>query len=136
MRRSPSADGARGARDAWRDPADHLVAGFVARLADGSELIVRPAPRRSVGPDLFALALGMRGRFMTIVRAWLRVHDLGAAEAETAAFVSPRDPSMTEGEARFVERIASALGGGVVAFTSASPDSPAPRPRGGSSRPP
>ena len=52
------AAGAPGAPDAWLDPVDHLVAGFTARLASGADLAVRPAPRRAVGPDLFALFHG------------------------------------------------------------------------------
>jgi len=103
------ADGAAGARDAWLDPADHLVAGFVARFVDGSDVVVRPAPRRSVGPDLFALVVGGRGRFANLSRAWIRVHELGGARAETAPFKGERSPAVNSGEERMLERIHDAL---------------------------
>jgi alkyldihydroxyacetonephosphate synthase len=61
--------GAEGARSAWLDPADHLVAGITT-----SEFTIKPAPRRAVGPDLLSLVLGMRGRFVHIESVWLRVH--------------------------------------------------------------
>ena len=87
------ASGAPGQRDAWLDPADHLVAGFEAHFHDGSDVVVRPAPRRSVGPDLLALVLGMGGRFAEVRRVWLRVHRAGRDRAKTAAFSSGRSRS-------------------------------------------
>jgi alkyldihydroxyacetonephosphate synthase len=103
------ADGAHGARDAWRDPADHLVAGFVAQFHQGPEVVVRPAPRRSVGPDLLALAVGAGGRFASVSRVWIRVHELGAEPATTAPFHGERDPKLTPEEegllVRFGERL-------------------------------
>lgn len=71
--------GAPGSRSPWLDPADHLVAGFVARLSDGRALEVRPAPRRAVGPDLFALFFGNGGAAGRIESVWLRVHPSGVA---------------------------------------------------------
>lgn len=103
------AGGALGARDAWLDPADHLVAGFVAKFVDGSEVVVRPAPRRSAGPDLFALVAGVKGRFATVSRAWLRVHELGARRPTTAPFDAERDPGLSEGEDRLLTKIGAAL---------------------------
>lgn len=72
--------GARGARSAWLDPADHLVAGFTARRrgADAS-FTVKPAPRRAVGPDLLALVLGAGGRWLALESVWLRIHRVGVA---------------------------------------------------------
>jgi alkyldihydroxyacetonephosphate synthase len=65
--------GAEGARSAWLDPADHLVAGIAT-----SHFTIRPAPRRAVGPDLLCLVLGAKklrgGRFVQIESVWLRVH--------------------------------------------------------------
>jgi len=65
--------GAEGARSAWLDPADHLVAGITT-----THFTIRPAPRRAVGPDLLCLVLGAKklrgGRFVHIESVWLRVH--------------------------------------------------------------
>ncbi len=101
--------GAHGARDAWSDPADHLVAGFVARFHDGSEVTVRPAPRRSVGPDLLALVAGTKGRFARLSRVWIRVHALGGARVAGAPFRAERDAVVSAEEERLLARIADAL---------------------------
>jgi alkyldihydroxyacetonephosphate synthase len=77
------ANGAPGARSAWLDPVDHLIAGFTARLGDGRVLDVRPAPRRAVGPDQLALFFGTGGRFGVVASAWLRVHRVGAPRPVT-----------------------------------------------------
>lgn len=61
--------GAQGARSAWLDPADHLVAGITT-----SHFSIKPAPRRAVGPDLLTLVLGAHGQFVQIESVWLRVH--------------------------------------------------------------
>ena len=69
--------GFRGARSPWGDPADHLIAGLVARELKGGmgrSLLIKPIPRRAVGPDLFALVVGLGGRFYALESAWLRVH--------------------------------------------------------------
>jgi alkyldihydroxyacetonephosphate synthase len=103
------AEGAPGARDPWIDPVDHLVAGFEARFADGTALRVRPGPRRAVGPDLFALFFGMRGRFGEITRAHLRVHPKGTPGPETARFLFERDTRPNDGENALLEKIAVQL---------------------------
>lgn len=103
------ASGAKGARDAWLDPADHLVAGLDARLADGRLLVVRPTPRRSVGPDLIAIVVGMAGRFATVERAWLRIHPVGVARPSVGTLVGERSPPVTEGEARLLDLTRAAL---------------------------
>jgi alkyldihydroxyacetonephosphate synthase len=103
------ASGARGTRDAWLDPADHLVAGLDARLRDGRALVVHPTPRRSVGPDLIAMVVGMAGRFATVERAWLRVHPLGVARPNVGALVGDRSPALTTDEARLLDLTRSAL---------------------------
>lgn len=100
------AAGARGASDPWADPADHLVAGFTARLASGGELEVRPAPRRAVGPDLFALFLGAQGRAGAITSATLRVH--GAARPRALPAALEHDPPAGEREAGWIEAVLTA----------------------------
>jgi alkyldihydroxyacetonephosphate synthase len=95
------AGGARGAPDPWSDPVDHLVAGFTARLASGAELEVRPAPRRAVGPDLFALFLGAEGRAGAITAATLRAH--GDARPRPLPAALERDPPLGEREAAWID---------------------------------
>ncbi len=105
------ARGAPGARDAWLDPADHLIAGFEATLKSGTVIKVRPAPRRAVGPDLLALLFGAKGRYGTITRAWLRVHRLGVPRATTSTpFVSERNPAVSSDEEALLAAIARELG--------------------------
>jgi len=100
------AGGARGAPDPWEDPVDHLVAGFTARLKSGAELEVRPAPRRAVGPDLFALFLGARGAVGEIRSAYLRAH--GPSQARRLSSGINRDPSLPDAERGWLDRIADA----------------------------
>jgi alkyldihydroxyacetonephosphate synthase len=97
------AAGARGAPDPWSDPVDHLVAGFSAVLRSGGELEIRPAPRRAVGPDLFAMFLGMRGRVGRIVSAHLRAH--GAERARPMPSTFEHNPPVNEAESRLIERV-------------------------------
>jgi alkyldihydroxyacetonephosphate synthase len=102
------AAGAHGAPDPWLDPVDHLVAGFTAKLASGVELEVRPAPRRAVGPDLFALFLGANERAGAITSAWLRGHR--AERARPLAVRLDRDPAASEAERTLIERVLAAAG--------------------------
>lgn len=102
-------EGAPGAASPWTDPVDHLVAGFSARFPDGRLLEVRPAPRRSVGPDLFALILGQRARYLTLVECWLRVHRLGARRPH-APFNAPVPGPLNAAEAALSDAIARELG--------------------------
>ena len=90
--------GAPGARDVWLDPADQILAGMDALLPSGRKLVVRPAPRRAVGPDLTALVVGCGGRYAKLVRAHLRVHRVGVARPKTAHFAWGRNPELTDGE--------------------------------------
>jgi alkyldihydroxyacetonephosphate synthase len=102
--------GAPGARSAWLDPADHLVAGWTARTRDtGEAFTIRPAPRRAVGPDLLALVLGVRGRFLGLESVWLRVHRLGVLRPKTEAFAGDADALGPDEEALF-DAIDTALG--------------------------
>lgn len=103
------AAGAPGSRSPWLDPADHLVAGFVAKLVDGRELVVRPAPRRAVGPDLFALVFGTGGRFGEITSAWLRVHPRGVQRP--AIPFAHEDPPVETGEKTLWDAIEKVLQG-------------------------
>jgi alkyldihydroxyacetonephosphate synthase len=100
------AKGAPGAASVFADPADHLVAGLEATLPDGKKLEVRPAPRRAVGPDLTALAIGTHRRLASIEHAWLRIH---RRDAGRPAMPLPEgvdlDPPVTEAEARLLDAI-------------------------------
>ncbi|HZF52331.1 MAG TPA: FAD-binding protein [Polyangiaceae bacterium] len=100
------AGGARGAPDPWADPVDHLVAGFAARLPSGAELDVRSAPRRAVGPDLFALFLGTGGRAGSITSADLRVR--GRFSPRPMPLAIDRDPAQTPGEQAWIDRAIAA----------------------------
>src|SRR6185436_3268473 len=102
------AGGARGAPDPWSDPVDHLVAGFTARLPSGAELEVRPAPRRAVGPDTFALFLGTAGRVGKISAAHLRVHETGARPRPLETKID-RQPALTDRERTWLERMHQAV---------------------------
>jgi alkyldihydroxyacetonephosphate synthase len=103
------AAGARGAREAWLDPADHLVAGCEVRLHDGSRLEVRPAPRRAVGPDLIALVVGMNERFAKVERACLRVHPVGVKRPNLGSLAVEPNPEVSPEEARLLDAMASRL---------------------------
>lgn len=103
------ASGAPGAPDPWSDPVDHLVAGFTARLASGAALVVRPAPRRAVGPDLFALFLGMQGRVGALTSVHLRAH--GASRPRPMPTSIPRDPPLSQGEAAWIDAVMDAVRG-------------------------
>ncbi len=100
--------GGPGARSPWLDPADHVLAGFEARLPSGELLAVRPAPRRAVGPDLLALFWGLGGRFGQVVSAHLRVHRAGVPRARTAPFAPPDRP-LDDSEVALLEAIAGVL---------------------------
>jgi alkyldihydroxyacetonephosphate synthase len=102
------ARGAPGARARFVDPADQLVAGATLRMKNGAIIELRPAPRRSVGPDLFALAFGHEERFATIVHADLRVAFPNATYT-SPPFAAPADPPPEPGEAKLLDAIANEL---------------------------
>lgn len=79
--------GAPGAPDTADDPVRQLVVGLEAVMADGEELVIRPAPRRAVGPDLVAAMIGDRGRLGILVGVHL--HAVRRSEAQRLAFVFP-----------------------------------------------
>jgi alkyldihydroxyacetonephosphate synthase len=103
------ARGAPGARDRWLDPADQLLAGLDATLHDGRPLVIRPAPRRAVGPDLTALFVGAGDRFGRIDRAWMRVHRRDATRPTAPAFAHDRGPPVSDGERALLDAIARAV---------------------------
>lgn len=103
------AAGAPGAPSSFADPADHLLAGLVARLRDGRVLTIHPSPRRAVGPDMTALVLGAGGRFAVVESAWLRVHRASRLRVACLAGVD-LDPSPNEGERALLDAIERELG--------------------------
>jgi alkyldihydroxyacetonephosphate synthase len=103
------AGGAPGARDRWLDPVDQLLAGLEASLPDGRRLVIHPAPRRAVGPDLTALFVGAGGRFGRIDRAWMRVHRRDATRPTAPAFELDRDPPLSDGEQALLVAIRRAI---------------------------
>jgi alkyldihydroxyacetonephosphate synthase len=106
---------ARGAAEAappWDDPADHLVAGFTARnVGTGEHLVVRAAPRRSTGPDLFALVAGMNERYFVLERATVRVH-LADAPRVALPFASAKPPPACDVELALLARLGDELSKG------------------------
>jgi alkyldihydroxyacetonephosphate synthase len=100
------ASGTPGAQSVFADPADHVVAGFEATLVNDDKLVVRPSPRRAVGPDLAALLIGAGDRFGRIDRAWLRVH---RKEARRVALPLPEgvdlDPPVSDAESALLSSI-------------------------------
>jgi alkyldihydroxyacetonephosphate synthase len=73
------------------------------------QLVIRPAPRRAVGPDLTALFVGAHDRFGRIDRAWMRVHLRGVPRPSTP-FDCDRDPPVSAGETALLDSIARNLG--------------------------
>jgi alkyldihydroxyacetonephosphate synthase len=104
------ARGAPGAPSMFHDPADHLLAGLEATLANGKRIVVRPAPRRAVGPDLTALVVGGRDRIATIARVWIRIHPKDARRVrEPLPAGVDLDPPPNDGETRLWDAIAKEL---------------------------
>jgi alkyldihydroxyacetonephosphate synthase len=99
------AAGLPGASDAWADPVSQPIAGFVARLGSGRRLVVRPAPRRAVGPDMLALFVGAKERFGRVERATLVVRRQGAPHARALPFHHERDPAFSDGERAAWDRL-------------------------------
>lgn len=103
------AEGAPGSRDPFRDPVDHLVAGFEFSLRTGTRIVLRPVPRRSTGPDLLALGFGTAGTIGRFDRVWLRMHALGAVRAESSRFAHDGNPDESDAERAIWSRIRSAF---------------------------
>ena len=103
------AAGARGAPDPWLDPVDHVTAGFTARFGSGVDLEVRPAPRRAVGPDLYALFHGAGERAGVITSAWLRGH--GPDRPRALPTRIERNPPLGEAEGAWIDSALTAARG-------------------------
>jgi alkyldihydroxyacetonephosphate synthase len=103
------AGGVAGAPDRWSDPVDQRVAGLDGRLSSGHRVIIRPVPRRAVGPDLMALFVGAGGRIGSVESATLRVYRLREPEARPHPFHFPRNQPLGAEEASTWERIATTL---------------------------
>lgn len=126
--------GAPGGRDPHDDPVDHLVAGLGLLLPDARLVRLRPAPRRAVGPDLIAAALGARGRLGVIVSAHLvarprartevHAYQLGSREAATHALAWMRGVGVRAHAAEVTDagilRIELAAGGALAGATLAA----------------
>lgn len=108
--RSWLARGAPGARSTFSDPADHLLAGLEGSLPDGSRLVVRPEPRRAVGPDLVALVTGAGERFVVVERVWLRVFRRNALRPALPLPSFELDPPLAPDEAELLDAVARELG--------------------------
>lgn len=103
------AEGMPGAKSPWADPVAQALSGFVAKLACGRELVVRPAPRRAVGPDLSALVLGARERIARIDHATFAVQRRDAPRPRELPFGAEPSPPLSDAERAAWERIVSAL---------------------------
>jgi len=103
------ARGMPGAIDPWADPVAQTLAGFVARMADGQQLIVRPAPRRAVGPDLSALLVGANASMGRIEQASLRVRRSAQPRARALPFSGERNPKPTDAERAAWQRIVAGV---------------------------
>lgn len=103
------ARGTPGSLDPWLDPVDQRIAGLSARLPSEELLVVRPAPRRAVGPDLVALFHGTGSRLGRTLTVTCRVHPRGAPRATELPFAAERNPPVSEGEERLWQGISRAL---------------------------
>jgi len=104
------AAGMPGVRDPWSDPVAQPLAGFSALMHDGRRLLVRPAPRRAVGPDLSALLVGAGNRVARVEHATVAIHRVGAQRARALAFRGERNPAPSAEERAAWERIVAAVG--------------------------
>ena len=100
------AEGAPGASDPWLDPVSQNVAGYSATLHNGCRLEVPPCPRRSVGPDLFALLFGMKGRIGKVDGVYFQARKSPAPTLNTKL---ERNPTIASDEAARIEEVCVAL---------------------------
>jgi alkyldihydroxyacetonephosphate synthase len=117
-RPDPSLDVARwiarglpGASDPWSDPVAQPIAGLVARLHRGGTLVIRPAPRRAVGPDLLALFAGAGEQLGVVQTATLCVRRREVPSARVLPFAIERNPPLSDGEKQAWARLVAELRG-------------------------
>lgn len=79
--------GCAGGRDPGVDPVAQTVAGLTAVLPSGAPLVIKPAPRRAVGPDLIGAFVGGGGALGTLLTVHLVMRPL--ADRETLAYLFP-----------------------------------------------
>lgn len=103
------ARGMPGSIDPWSDPVRQVLAGFVATLANGKRLLVRPSPRRAVGPDLSALFLGAGERAGVVDQATFAVRRKTEPRARALPFTGARNPPLDDAERGAWERIVDGL---------------------------
>jgi alkyldihydroxyacetonephosphate synthase len=99
------ASGLPGTRDAWSDPVEQVIAGLSADMGSGERLLVRPAPRRAVGPDLICLFSGANGDVGKVRHVTLRVHRKSEQRSRTLVFRGERNPGMDPPERAAWQRV-------------------------------
>jgi alkyldihydroxyacetonephosphate synthase len=99
------AAGLPGVRDPWSDPVEQAIAGLTARMPSGERLVIRPAPRRAVGPDLISLFAGAGGALGRIEHATLRVHRKSETRSRSLPFPGERNPGLDAPERGAWERV-------------------------------
>jgi alkyldihydroxyacetonephosphate synthase len=92
------------------DPADHLVAGFSARLPDGAAAWWLPAPRRATGPDPLTLPLRDR-RFGALDALAVRVRGADEVGPRRACVVTAPEPRADAALQAWIDRAARAMAG-------------------------
>lgn len=103
--RSFVARGGPGSLDPWEDPADHMLAGFTARLLSGDTVRIPPGPRRAVGPDLLSLFWGCEEKVGALTSAFLRVHRTASKARALPAPSIDRAPPFSHGERELIEAL-------------------------------
>ena len=103
------AQGAPGPFDPWADPVDHLIAGLEVTLPNGTNLLLRPEPRRASGPDLMSLFVGTQGRLGKLHTVSLRTYASHSPAARVLPYQGERNPAQTTGEKQLWEHIENEL---------------------------
>lgn len=103
------ARGMPGSLDPWSDPVRQVLAGFVATLANGRRLLVRPAPRRAVGPDLSALFVAASESVGVVDQATFVVRRRSEPRARVLPFAGERNPALSPAEREAWERIVDSV---------------------------
>lgn len=106
------AKGCKSAPSPWLDPADHVIAGIEFELDDGRLVRVRPAPRRSTGPDLVSLVQGAEHRIGRVLRVWLRVDPKAIERPKTAPFRADVDRPESDAERALWDKVRHAIADG------------------------